>query len=75
MLEGARKTLKNNKIKIILIEIADKKNIYMKKEKKILNLLKKNNFTLLKKNIYFSPSFLSNHMAGDYQLINNNYFK
>ena len=75
MLEGARKTLKNNKIKIILIEIADKKNIYMKKERKILNLLKKNNFTLLKKNIYFSPSFLSNHMAGDYQLINNNYFK
>jgi len=75
MLQGARKTLKKNKIKTILIEIADKKNIYKKKERKVLNLLGKNNFTLLKKNIYFSPSFLSNHMAGDYQLINNNYFK
>ena len=73
MLQGARKTLKKNKIKIILIEICDKKNIYKKKEGKILNLLRKNNFTLLKKNIYFSPSFFSNHMAGDYQLINNNY--
>ena len=75
MLQGARKTLKKNKIKSILIEIADKKNIYKKKERKILNLLRKNNFTLLNKNIYFSPSFFSNHMAGDYQLINNNYFK
>ena len=75
MLQGARKTLKKNKIKTILIEIADKKNIYKKKEKKVLNLLRKNNFTLLKKNIYFSPSLFSNHMAGDYQLINNNYFK
>jgi len=75
MLQGANKTLKKNKIKAILIEIADKKNIYKKKERKVLNLLKKNNFTLLKKNIYFSPSFFSNHMAGDYQLINNNYFK
>ena len=75
MLQGARKTLKKNKIKIILIEICDKKNIYKKKEREILNLLKKNNFTLLKKNIYFSPSFFSNHMAGDYQLINNIHFK
>ena len=74
MLQGARKTLKKNKIKSILIEIADKKNIYEKKERKVLNFLKKYNFNLLKKNIYFSPSFLSNHMAGDYQLINNNYF-
>ena len=73
MLQGARKTLKKNKIKSILIEIADKKNIYKKKERKVLNLLKKNNFTLLKKNIYFSPSFFSNHMAGDYQFINNNF--
>jgi len=75
MLQGARKTLKKNKIKTILIEICDKKNIYKKKEKKVLNFLRKNNFTLLNKNIYFSPSLFSNHMAGDYQLINNNYFK
>ena len=73
MLQGANKTLKKNKIKAILIEIADKKNIYEKKEKKVINFLKKYNFNLLKKNIYFSPSFLSEHMAGDYQLINNNY--
>ena len=73
MLQGANKTLKKNKIKTMLIEIADKKNIYKKKERKVLNLLKKNNFTLLKKNIYFSPSFFSNHMAGDYQLINNKF--
>ena len=75
MLQGARQTLKKNKIKTILIEICDKKNIYKKKEKKVLNFLRKNNFTLLNKNIYFSPSLFSNHMAGDYQLINNNYFK
>ena len=75
MLQGAKKTLKKNKIKIILIEICDKKKIYKKKEREVLNLLKKNNFTLLKKNIYFSPSFFSNHMAGDYQLINNIHFK
>ena len=75
MLQGARKTLKKNKIKTILIEICGKKNIYKKKEKKVLNFLRKNNFTLLKKNIYFSPSLFSNHTAGDYQLINNNYFK
>ena len=75
MLQGAKKTLKNNKIKTILIEICDKKNVYYKKEKKVLNLLKKYNFNLLKRNIYFSPSFLSNHMAGDYQLINSSFFK
>tara|TARA_B110000438_G_scaffold248219_1_gene250857 strand:+ start:1536 stop:2279 length:744 start_codon:yes stop_codon:yes gene_type:complete len=73
MLQGAKKTLKKNKIKSILIEIADKKNTYKKKERKVLNLLRKNNFTLLKKNIYFSPSLFSNHMAGDYQLINNKF--
>ena len=75
MLQGASKTLKQNKIKTILIEIADKKNNYEKKEKRVLNFLRKNNFTFLKKNIYFSPSLFSNLKAGDYQLINNNYFK
>jgi len=75
MLKGARKTLKKNKIKTILIEICDKKNIYKKKERKVLNFLGKNNFTLLKKHIYFSPSLFSNHKAGDYQLIHNSYFK
>jgi len=46
----------------------------MKLESKILNFLKKYNFSLLKKNIYLSPSFLSNHKAGDYQLVNRNYY-
>ena len=74
MLQGAKNTLKKNKIKTILIEICDKKNIYAKKEKKILSLLRKYGFDLIKKNIYVSPSFLSNHKAGDYQLINNRYY-
>jgi FkbM family methyltransferase len=74
MLQGAKNTLKKNKIRTILIEICDKKNIYEKKEKKILSLLKKYDFELIKKNIYLSPSFLSNHKAGDYQLINTRYY-
>jgi len=74
MLKGARKTLKKNKIKTILIEIADKKQSYKRKEKKIIHFLRENNFTFLKKNIYFSPSLFSNLKAGDYQLINNKYF-
>ena len=74
MLQGAKNTLKKNKIKTILIEICDKKNTYENKEKKIINLLKKYNFNLIKKNIYMSPSFLSNHKAGDYQLVNNSYY-
>ena len=73
MLQGAKKTLKENKIKTILVEICDKKANYKKKEKKILNFLKKYKFNLIKKNIYLSPSFLSNHMAGDYQLINSSF--
>jgi len=74
MLQGAKDTLKKNKIKTILIEICDKKTVYKKKENKILDFLKRYNFSLLKKNIYLSPSFLSNHKAGDYQLVNRNYY-
>ncbi len=73
MLQGAKKTLKKNRIKTILVEICDKKINYEKKERKILNFLKKYQFNLIKKNIYLSPSFLSNHMAGDYQLINSSF--
>ena len=53
LLKGAKTALKKNKIKIILIEIIDKKNLYDKKEKKIFNLLKKRNFILKNKLIFY----------------------
>jgi hypothetical protein len=70
VLYGAKKNLKKNKIKIILIEINDKKNHYTKKEKQIINFLKNYNFELIKKHIMFTPSFLSNMRSGDYLFIN-----
>ena len=73
VLYEAKKNLKKNKIKIILIEINDKKSRYIKKEKQIINFLKNYNFELVKKRIMFSPSFLSNMRSGDYLLINNNF--
>ena len=72
-LKGAKNTLKRNKIKIILVEIIDKKNSYKKKEKKIINLLK--NFTLIKKANIWSISLFSNIRGGDYLFINNKYLK
>ena len=71
LLNGAKNTLKKNKIKIILIEIIDKKNNYLKKEKKILDLLKSKNFLLVKKSSIWSISLFSNIKGGDYLLINN----
>jgi FkbM family methyltransferase len=73
MLKGANETLKKNKIKTILIEIGSLKKNFNKKERNISQLLKKNNFTFLKKDIYLSPSLFSNIKAGDYQFINNKY--
>ena len=67
--------LKKNKIKIILIEIIDKKNLYEKKEKKIFNLLKKRNFILKKKANILSISLFSNIKGGDYLFVNNKYLK
>ena len=75
MLKGAKNTLNKNKIKIILVEILAKKNFYIKKEKKILNLLKKRNFTLLKQVNIPSISLFSNIRGGDYLLINKKYIK
>jgi len=75
LLKGAKDTLKKNKIKIILVEIIDKKKNYFKKEKKILNLLKKRNFILLKKANIWSISLLSNIKGGDYLLFNNKYLE
>ena len=73
LLKGAKNTLKRNKIKIILVEIIDKKNSYKKKEKKIINLLK--NFALIKKANIWSISLFSNIKGGDYLFINNKYLK
>ena len=67
--------INQEKIKIILIEIIDKKNLYVQKEKKILNLLKDSNFTLIKKKKILSVSLFSNLKGGDYLLINNRYIK
>ena len=74
LLKGAKKTLKKNKIKIILIEIMEKKHIYDKKEKKILNLLKRRNFNLIKKKNLWFTSIFSNIKGADYLFINNKYF-
>jgi len=74
LLKGAKATLKNNKVKIILVEIIGKKNLYDKKEKKILNFLKKRNYTLIKKANTLSISLFSNIKGGDYLFINNSYF-
>ena len=74
-LQGAKVTLKDNKIKVILIEINDKKKNYKKKEKKIINFLKKRNFTFLKKHMNLTVILLSDLKSGDYLFINNSYLK
>ena len=74
-LQGAKVTLKENKIKVILIEINDKKKNYKKKEKKIINFLKKRNFTFLKKHMNLTVVLLSDLKSGDYLFINNSYLK
>ena len=75
LLKGAKNILKKNKIKIILVEILAKKNFYVKKEKKVLNLLKRKNFALLKKANIPSISLFSNIRGGDYLLVNKKYIK
>ena len=56
-----------------MVEIIGKKNLYDKKEKKILNFLKKRNYTLIKKANTLSISLFSNIKGGDYLFINNSY--
>ena len=74
-LQGAKKTIKKNKVKVILIEVNDKKKNYIKKEKKIINFLKRKNFTLLKKHINISVALFSGLKSGDYLFINNTYLR
>ena len=69
-LKGARNTLKKNKVKIILLEISDKKKNYKKKEKKIINFLEKKNFIFLNKYVNRSVALFSNVKSGDYLFIN-----
>ena len=75
LLKGAKNMLKRGKIKIILVEIINKKNNYIKKEKKILNLLEKRNFILIKKADIWSISLFSNIKGADYLFVNNKYIK
>ena len=74
-LQGAKNTIKKNKVKVILIEVNDKKKNYIKKEKKIINFLKRTNFTLLKKHINISVALFSGLKSGDYLFINNTYLR
>jgi hypothetical protein len=74
-LQGANETLKNNKVKIILLEVSDKKNSYINKEKKIVNFLKKRKYTFIEKRKFWHFSLLSNLEAADYLFISNKYLK
>ena len=74
-LQGAKNTIKKNKVKVILIEVNDKKKNYIKKEKKIINFLERKNFTLLKKHINISVALFSGLKSGDYLFINNIYLR
>ena len=69
-LKGTKNTLKKNKIKIILIEISDRKKNYDKKEKKIISFLEKKNFIILEKYMHYSVPLFSNAKSGDYLFIN-----
>ncbi len=75
ILKGAKKTLGKNRVKIILVEILGRKDKYIKKEKKIINFLKKRNFILVDRANIFSISLFSNIKGGDYLFINNKYEK
>ena len=65
-LKGAKKTLAKNKVKIIILEIMDKKKNFKHKEKKIINFLKKNKYTMLRKEKFYTISLFSNLEAGEY---------
>ena len=69
-LKGTKNTLKKSKIKIILIEISDRKKNYDKKEKKIISFLEKKNFIFLEKHMHYCVPLFSNSKSGDYLFIN-----
>ena len=72
-LKGAKNTLKKSKVKMILIEINDRKINYEKKEKKIISFLNKRKFFLIKRHMNHTVALFSNSKSGDYLFINENY--
>ncbi len=70
-LKGAKNTLKKNKVKLILIEINDKKSTFYQKEKKITKMFNSNNYHLIKKHSNHSVSFFSDARSGDYLFLCN----
>ena len=74
VLEGLKKSLKMKKIKILLTEISERpKNKYKLKVKKIIKLLEKYNFKLIKINTMLAPELFSNIKSGDYLFVNKDY--
>lgn len=71
-LQGAKSTLSSNKVKIIVLEIIGKKKSFLKKENRILKLLSKMNFCLLKKKKIISIGIFSNIIGADYLFVSNN---
>jgi FkbM family methyltransferase len=69
VLQGAKKTLL--KTNIIFIEILDKKKNFFLKEKKIIKILEKNNFQLLKRKRLWSVSIFSSLKCYDYFFLKN----
>ena len=71
-LQGAKNFLSSNKVKVVVLEIIGKKNLFLKKENRILKLLGKMNFCLLKNKRILSISIFSNIIGADYLFVNNN---
>jgi len=72
-LHGAKNSLKKNKVKALLIEITERKIFFNKKEKRIINFLKKINFILIRKSNIFSVSIFSEIKSNDYFFVNKKY--
>ena len=74
-LQGAKKTIENNKVKVILLEILGNKNNFNDKEKKIANFFKKRKYTLIKKRKFWIVSLFSNLIAVDCLFVSNKYLE
>ena len=74
-LQGAKKTIENNKVKIILLEIIGCKNNFNDKEKKNINFFKKRKYTLIKKKKFWTASLFSNLMAIECLFVSNKYLE
>ena len=70
---GAKKLLSKGKIKLIYTEISGFKKNFQQKSNKLINLLKKYNFTLIKVYPIKSFSFLSNLKSTDNLFIKKDY--